>query len=126
MNTEAKKELSELVDSMTDLSQKRHTLYREIQKIRDKISIIHAKLVIDIGRAKDDKGKPVYSNEKLREAALTLSLNENEEYQRLKEKMRELDYEDTELDIEYHKLVDRRLLLLAELGLANPTSTDSK
>lgn len=125
MNTEAKKELAELIDSMTNLSQKRHTIHREQQKIRDRISIIRARLVIDIGKAKDDKGKLEYSNEQLREAALTLGLNENEEYQRLKEKLRELNDEDMEFDIEYHKLVDRRLLLLVELGLVSPTSTDS-
>ena len=125
MNTEAKKELSELIDNMTDLSKKRQTIDKEQQPIRDKISVIRAKLIIDIGTAKDDRGKPVYSNEQLRNAALTLELDENEEYQRLKERLRELNNEDQELVIEYNRLVDRRLLFLAEVGLVSPPSSDS-
>lgn len=125
MNTEAKKELSELIDNIADLSKERQTIHKKQQQIRDKINVIRAKLIIDIGTARDDRGKPVYSNEHLRNAALTLRLDENEEYQRLKERLREFNNEDQDLIIEYNRLVDRRLLLLAELGLLSPPSSDS-
>ena len=125
MNREIKKELSELIDNITDLSKKRQTIHKEQQQIRDKINIIRAKLIIDIGTAKDDRGKPVYSNEQLRNAALILRLDENGEYQQLKERLRELNNEDQELVIDYNRLVDRRLLLLVEVGVVNPSSSDN-
>jgi hypothetical protein len=124
MTEEAKKELSEIIDRMADLAKKSHEIRKEQLKIRDRTSVIRARLLIDIAMAKDDKGKPVYSNEQLREAALTLRLDENEEYQRLKERLRELDDEGQALAIEHNRLANRRMLLMMEMGLVSPPSPE--
>ena len=79
--------------------------------------MIRADLVIEIGKAKDEKGKPVYSNEQLREAALTLQLEKNDEYRRLRAERLELEDQDDELITESNRLADHKLLLFAELGL---------
>ncbi len=79
--------------------------------------MIHAQLVIEIAKVKDEKGKPVYSNEQLREAALTLQLEKNDEYRRLRAERLELEDQDDELITESNRLVDHKLLLFAELGL---------
>ncbi len=122
MTEEVRKELLEMIDTITDLARKSHEIRKEEMKIRDRTSVIRAKLLIDIATAKDEKGKPVYSNQHLREAALTLGLDENEEYQRLKERLRELGDEDRVLAIEHRRLLDRRTLLMIEMGLESPPS----
>ena len=63
-----------MIGEIAALSRKRLALYRKTRDIRDRIRVIRAQLIIKIGKAKDEKGKIVYSNEQLREAALTLEL----------------------------------------------------
>lgn len=125
MTEETRRELSEIIDRIADLARKRHEIGKERDKIMDRTSVIRAKLVIDIATAEDDRGKRIYSNEQLRQAALTLRLNEHEEYRRLKEKLRELDYEAKALAIEHNRLEDRKMLLALEMGLISPPPSDS-
>jgi hypothetical protein len=125
MAERTREELSEAIDRIADLARQRHEIAKERRKIWDKTSVIRAKLVIEIATSKDEKGKPVYSNEQLREAALTLRLDEDGEYQRLKERLRELDDQEQTAVIEYNRLVDQRMLLMFELGLVSPASTNS-
>ncbi len=124
MTEGARKELSEIIDAIADLARKSHEIRKEEMKIRDRTSVIRAKLLIDIATAKDERGKPIYSNQHLREAALTLGLDENEEYKRLRERLRELDDEDRVLAIEHRRLLDRRTLLMIEMGLESPPLSD--
>jgi hypothetical protein len=122
MTEETRKELSEIIDRIADLARQRHSIRKQQQKIWDRTSVIRAKLTIDIATAKDDKGKPIYSNEQLREAALTLGLAEDEEFQGLKERLRALDDEEQALVIEHSRLMDQRTLLMLEMGLNLPSS----
>jgi hypothetical protein len=117
MEEEARRELSETVDRIADLARKRHEIRKERDKILDRTGVIRAKLIIDIATTEDDKGKRIYSNQQLRKAALTLRLDENEEYQRLRKKLRELDYEQEALAIEHNRLVHRKALLELEMGM---------
>jgi hypothetical protein len=125
MTEEARRELSETIDRIAALARKRHEIGKERDKIMDRTSVIRARLVIDIATAEDERGKRIYSNEQLRKAALTLRLNEDEEYQRLKEKLRELDYEAQSLAIEHNRLEDRKMLLAFEMGLISPPPSNS-
>jgi hypothetical protein len=125
MSEETKKKLEEVIDKIADLASKRQKITRERRNIRDKTSVIRAKLVMEIATAKDDKGKLVYSNEKLREAALTLKLDKNEEFQRLKEKLWELDDQGETLAIEHNRLLDKRTLLFIKLGVLNLISSEA-
>jgi hypothetical protein len=125
MTEEAKKEILEITDRLADLEKKRHEIRRERGMTSDRVRVIRAKLMIDIAKARDEKGRPIYSNEDLRRSALTLSLEENEEYQKLKERLRDLDDELATLAIEYNGLEVRRGLLALEMGLIRPYSSDS-
>ncbi len=117
MTSDAKQRLAELIDELAELSKRRHALQRKRRKILLRTRLIRAALVIEIAKAKDEKGKPVYSNEQLREAALTLQLEKNDEYRRLRAERLELEDQDEELIIESNRIVDQKLLLFAELGL---------
>ena len=117
MTSDAKQRLAELIDELAELSKKRHALHRKRRNILDRTRLIRAALVIEIAKAKDEKGKPVYSNEQLREAALTLQLEKNDEYRRLRAERLELEDQDDELITESNRIVDHKLLLFAELGL---------
>jgi phosphoglycerate-specific signal transduction histidine kinase len=121
---EAKKEFLEITDRLAELEKKRHELRRERRMTSDRVSVIRAELMIDIAKARDEKGKPIYSNENLRRAALTLRMEENEEYQGLKERQRDLDDELATLAIEHNRLEARRGLLALEMGLIRPSSPD--
>jgi phosphoglycerate-specific signal transduction histidine kinase len=121
---EAKKEFLEITDRLAELEQKRHELRRERRATSDRVSVIRAELMIDIAKARDEKGKPIYSNENLRRAALTLRMEENEECQGLKERQRDLDDELATLAIEHNRLEARRGLLALEMGLIRPSSPD--
>lgn len=125
MTESAKKEFLEITDRLADLEKKRHEIRRERGMTLDRVRVIRAKLMIDIAKARDEKGKPIYSNEDLRRSALTVSLEENEEYQKLKERLRDLDDELAALAIEYNGLEVRRGLLALEMGLIRPSSSDS-
>ena len=117
MTSDTKQRLAELIDELAKLSKRQHALHRKRQEIVYRTILIRAPLVIDIAKAKDEKGKPVYSNEQLREAALTLRLEKNDEYRRLRAERLELEDQDDELITEVNRLVDHKLLLFAELGL---------
>ena len=126
MNEELKKQLLEIVDQIADLDKKMHEIARKKRKIWDRTSVIRAQLVIDIAKAKDEKDKPMYSNSKLREAALTLRLKDDEGYQGLLERLRELDEEQEPLVIEHNRLVDQKTILMMEMGFQSPPSSDNE
>lgn len=117
MTSDPKQRLAELIDELAELSKGRHALQKKRRRILVRTRLIRAALVIEIAKAKDEVGKPVYSNEQLREAALTLQLEKNDEYQRLRAERLELEDQDEELIIESNRIVDQKLLLFAELGL---------
>jgi hypothetical protein len=125
MNPEIKKEFSDIIESISDIARKRHEIKKPQLELRDKISVIRARHLINIAMAKDLKGKSKYSNEQLRNAQLVLMLDGDAEYQQLKQKSREFDNEDGLLVIEYSRLSDRRLLLMIEIGIVTPSSPES-
>jgi hypothetical protein len=108
-----------LLDQIAELQRRKLSVEKQKQKLRDRIHIIRAKLTIEIGTAKDNKGKPVYSNESLRDAALTLKLEEHSEYSTLRDQLRRHDGEVSDIVIEYNKLVDQKYLLMTELGISS-------
>ncbi len=107
-----------LLDQIAVLQRKKLTLEKEQVEIRDRIRSIHAKLVLEVGTVKDGKGKLIHSNEQLRSAALTLKLQEHEEFREVREKSRAIDHEISEIVIEHNKLVDQKYLLMVELGIS--------
>ena len=116
----------EIVDQIANLKKKMHEIAQKRRKIWDRTSVIRAQLIIDIAKAKDEKDKPIYSNSKLREAALTLRLKDDEGYQGLLERSRELDEEQEALVIEHNRLVDQKAILMMEMGFQAPLSSDNE
>ena len=112
MDEESKKELLAIVDQIADLDKKISEIGKQRRKIWNRTSVIRAQLIVDIATAKDERGKTIYSNEKLREAALTLKLEENEKYQELTGKGWELDTEESTLATEHNRLVGRKEILM--------------
>ena len=125
MTQETRKDLLQVIEGIADVDRKRLKIRRERDNILDRTRVIHAQLVLDIASAKDESGKPLYSNEQARQAALTLRWAENEDSQRLTKRQRELYEEDDSLAIEHNRLIDRKELLMLELGLESPASSDS-
>jgi hypothetical protein len=106
-----------LLDQIAELQRRKLAHEKEKEKLYDRIRPIHAKLVLEIGTTKDEKGKLVYSNEHLREAALTLKLDEHEGFRELSEKRRTISHEVSEIVIEYNRLVEQKYLLMVEMGI---------
>ncbi len=111
---EEKEELLNLIDQMTALDKESRQVGRKLGEIREEIQLIRARLLLEIAQERDERGKPVYSNEKLREAAVTVRLAEHDGYQVLHEKERVLRREHEDLLIELGRLSARRELLAAD------------
>ncbi|MDQ4123185.1 MAG: hypothetical protein M3209_17245 [Acidobacteriota bacterium] len=56
----------------------------ELQTIREELGSREALMTLDVVTARDESGKPLYSNELLRTAALTLAKEQSEELKDLK------------------------------------------
>ena len=126
MTEEARKELYDITDRMAELEGKLQGIAREQSQIGDRVGVILARVVLDITSVKDQAGNPMYSDQQLREAAVTLRLLENEEYQTLKKRLWELDDAEKALGIELKRLADRRTLRMMEMGWTGESSLDSE
>ena len=125
MSDDVKRELLEIVDRIAQIATQIDKIQNEQARMRDRLVVMRAELVIDIAAAKDERGKPLYSNEKLREAALTLRLAEHEGFQELVERRRALNDQVKTLAIENNRLVDRKEVLMIEMG-SPPSSDDAQ
>lgn len=112
-----KKEYLSLIDEIASLMKEKNKLDKEVRTLRDRIQVIHGELFLEINMAKDDKGKALYSNERLRETRHRLALNEHAEYISLRDKVRELNDKINDIVIDYNKLIDKKYLLMIELGI---------
>lgn len=85
----------------------------ELQTIRDEIAGKEALLTLDVVTAKDETGKPLYSNESLRAAALTLAKEQSPELNELKTREKNLDQIRSELYARLERLrLEFKLFLL--------------
>jgi len=125
MTEEARRELYEITDKVAELEKKLHTIRREKRQATDRANAIQAKLVMEIGTAKDHRERRLYPTRDLRQAVLTLRLGENDEYQALKSRLWELDDAERSLVIEHQRLASRRTLRMLEMGWASPSSLES-
>lgn len=110
-------DLLQLVDQIADLDRKRRHLSKQVFEIRDKMNPIVSRIELDVAMATDDKGKRIYSNQGMRRAERTLRLENHQEYQWLKRKLRDLQNEEDMVGIEYNRLVQRRQILMLAIGL---------
>ena len=69
----------------------------ELQTIREEIGSREALMTLDVVTARDEGGKPLYSNESLRAAALTLAKEQSEELNELKTREKTLEQTRSEL-----------------------------
>ena len=113
MNT--KGELLELVEKISDIRLRMRELQWQRRDIVEKCSAIRDILVIAINFEEDDKGRRKYTNEKLRQAALSIRLRTDVQFQELRAKRKELDQEIDRLAIEHNRLVDKKYILMAEV-----------
>ena len=83
--------LKELPDEIHQVSFTIIDLEHAQQNLKDKLEELKAKILIEITEAEDENGKPKYSNQNVREAALTLELATNPEARTIKESLYEMD-----------------------------------
>jgi len=126
LTSQTKTELLELIDKLAGLEKERNQIKQKELLARDKLNLIRAKKLIEIAFARDDKEKPLYSNEPVREAALILFLEKEPEYCSLREELRQLDAKLQEISIEHQRLFDRKTLFMFEAGLANSAMPELK
>ena len=122
MVAETNRELYDITDQMAELEGKLHAIRRERRQISDKVGVMFARVVIDVANLKDETGGPAYPDQQLRDAAVTLRLLENEEYQALKKRLWELDDAEKALGTEFKRLSDRRTLRVLEMGWTGPAA----
>lgn len=125
MAAETNRELYDITDQMAELEGKLQAIRREQQQISDKVGVMFARVVIDAANLKDETGGPAYPDQQLRDAAVTLRLLENEEYQALKKRLWELDDAEKALGTEFKRLADRRTLHMLKMGWTGSSSLGS-
>jgi predicted nucleic acid-binding Zn-ribbon protein len=72
-------------------------LNRDLDDVREKVATREALMTIEIVTARDETGKPLYSNESMRAAAVTLAKNNSEELRNLWEQENNFEYKKSEL-----------------------------
>ncbi len=106
-------QIEALSNELTEVTEK-------IEDIRKQIGHYEAILTLDIVAAKDEKSKPLYSNESLREAALTLAREQSEELKPLYVEIRELERRRAELFAKLERLrLEFRLFLIERAADSN-------
>jgi hypothetical protein len=123
LNAETKKELLTIIDEIAGLEKRRNEIRRQEFDLRDRISTIRAKNLVDIAVVKDNKEKPIYPNEQVREAALVVALDKDSEFKTLRDKLRTLENTLQDISIEHIRLSNRKALLMFEAGLVSPSSS---
>ncbi len=90
---------------------------RERRKISLRMEKLRAAHIVAIGSDRDEKGKLLFSNEKMREAELMLRLHDDSEYMALHEKRLELDEKGDDLVADHNHLTDLKYLHMIKLGI---------
>jgi hypothetical protein len=112
MDDETRQELLDIENALERLAQNEDAVFRKIRPLTDEMELIRAKALLEIAQAKDETGrKPLYPNQKVRDAALTVRLHEDPQYQALLEQRRPLNSEIEEIRIERTKLSHRKSIL---------------
>ena len=117
MTNATEQEYLSILDEIYRNNTETKKLQRITRKLHSKTQVIRAQYIIDIGTTKDEKGKPVYSNEHLREAELTNRLNNNPEYIGYRDELWVIDDKLDELYVENNKLVDIKYMLMIKRGI---------
>lgn len=120
MTESARVELLKLVESMADIDEKLREIQKKKQPLLNSSRLIRARLTLDISSEVDEKGRRVYTNDRMRAAALTIKLAENEEYQRLGEELDKLHEEEDPLMSKYERLSAKKAILMLDFGLELP------
>lgn len=87
---------------------------QEITTLRERMNEIEIVETLDIAAAKNGEGKPLYSNETTRSAALALRLVGNEDYTELKETLARAERKRQELTARLERLRGEFKLYLVE------------
>jgi len=125
LSAELKTELLSIIDKLAELDKRRNEIREQEFQVRDRINVIRAKNLVEIAFAKDNKDKPLYPSEQVREAALIVALDKDSEYRTIREKLRMLENKLQEIVIEHVRLSDRKALLMFEAGLVKPPSPEA-
>ena len=109
-------ELLELVDRIADLEGRIRAEDENQLPPRQTMQLIRARAILELTSALDQRGKPLYPNEKPREAALIVSLARNAEYQDALKEVQQSKRRGEELIVEQMCLQNRRAVLMLALG----------
>jgi hypothetical protein len=124
LNTETKIELLSIIDKLAEMEKRRNEIRQQIYEVRDRMSAIRAKNLVEIALARDRKDKPIYPTEHVREAALVLALDKDAEYRTLRDKSRMLESKLQEISIEHARLSSKKALLMFEAGFGTPPASE--
>ena len=126
LSAETKTELFTIIDKLAELERRRNEIKQHQYEVRDRINVIRAKNLVEISFGKDDKNKPLYPSQQVRDAALVVVLDDDAEYLTLRDKLRMEDSKLQEISIEHARLSNRKTLLMFEAGLnSSPEQTPS-
>ncbi len=119
---ETKTELLSIIDKLAELEKRENEIKQQEYDVQDRINVIRAKNLVEIAFGRDNKEKPLYPSEQVREAALVVALDKDSEYRTLRDKLRLLENKSQEILIEHNRLSDRKALSMFEAGLVAPPS----
>lgn len=116
MANDREKEMLELVDRIADLDKQIYPAHRELAKLEGELRLIEARHAREIWGGRDKAGKPLYPNERTREAEMRLRLHEDAAYQRIRGKLDEVRLRLKELTIAHNRLQDKKEVLMLTTG----------
>lgn len=92
--------MQEKIRKWKELQMEALELRNREQDLVEQIGKVKRKYIIEIWTAVDDKGKPLYKNETLREQELYARLEADQEYQEARQKLTQVQNERKEKEIE--------------------------
>jgi len=121
---ELREELLRLNDLLADVEAKGRALHHRAQKLRDEGELLRARAVVNVLEARDDRGRPRYSNEYATRAAAMVTLHENPRYREIESEREALWQETESVRAETDRLAVRRKILMVEAGIIDPLDLD--
>jgi len=124
MEKELREELLRLNDQLADVAVKDRARHHRVQKLRDEAELLRARAVVSAVEARDERGRPRYSNEYTTRAAATVALHENPRYREIESEREVLWQEMESVRAETDRLALRRKILMVEAGIMDPLDLD--
>jgi hypothetical protein len=112
--------LLEIANRLYEIQKRMLAISREARPIRGSLSTLRDRVYVEVRQEVNEKGKPSFSNERLRAIEVRRRLDEHPEYLADRPRLRELEEEEKDCSAEWNHLIDLKEILYVRSGVILP------